>query len=76
MGTEGVKIKRAKYIEAGLEVMVHVFIFGKYLSALHTHLQSMMSDVSVNVRLIEQVKPALLRSVREILQGKYIKRSG
>ena len=56
MGTEAVRIKRAKYLEAGIEVHVHVLICGKILSELHTYLQSMMGDISTNVSLIEQVQ--------------------
>ena len=69
MGTEGVKIKRAKYLEAGMKVDVHAFICGKFLSELQTYLISMLEDINGNVSLIQQGKPALVKTVRKILEG-------
>ena len=75
MGTEGVKIKRAKYLEAGMKVDVHAFIRGKFLSELQTYLMSMLRDINANVNLINQGKEALLTSVRKLLAGEYIQYS-
>ena len=79
MATEAVKIKRAKYLEAGIEVRVHVLICGKILSELNTYLQSMLGDISANVRLLEQPggsveQEKLLSTVRNFLEGKKILR--
>ena len=70
MGVEGVKIKRAKHLEAGEKVQVHAFICGKFLSELQTYLKTMLSDINANVTLIEQGKSPLLRTVRKLLEGK------
>ena len=77
MATEAVKIKRAKYLEAGIEVRVHVLICGKILSELNTYLQSMLGDISANVSLLEQPggpeeREKLLSTVRNFLEGKKI----
>ena len=77
MATEAVKIKRAKYLEAGIEVRVHVLICGKILSELNTYLQSMLGDISANVSLLAQPpgpeeQEELLRAVRNFIEGKKI----
>ena len=72
MGTEGVKIKRAKYLEAGMKVDVHAFVRGKFLSELQTYLMSMLRDINANVNLINQGKEALLTTVRKLLAREYI----
>ena len=72
MGTEGVKIKRAKYLEAGEKVDVHAFVCGKFLSELQNYLISVFEDINGNVNRIEQGIPALLKTVRELLEGELI----
>ena len=49
MGGQAVLIKRAKYIEAGLEVDVHAFVYGNFLKDLHSHLQNLFHGINVNV---------------------------
>ena len=71
MGVEAVKIKRAKYIEAGEKVCVHALTYGKFLSELHNHLQSMLSDISGNVSGIIEGKSALVAEVWKILDSKF-----
>ena len=70
MGTEGVKIKRAKYLEAGEKVDVHAFVCGKFLSELQSYLLSMLEDINANVSLIQQGKPVLVKTVRKLIEGK------
>ena len=72
MGVEAVKIKRDKYLEAGIEVDVHVFTFGKYLSELQTYLQSMLIDINANVSQIGQGKDDLSTTVIKLIEGKYV----
>ena len=73
MGTEGVKIKRAKYLEAGEKVDVHAFVRGKFLSELQTYLKSMLEDINANVILINQGRElAILTTIRKLLEGEYI----
>ena len=69
IGTESVKIKRARYIEAGQKVQVHVFIRGTFLSELQTYLKSMLSDLDAIVSLIHQGKSALLKAVNKLIEG-------
>ena len=69
MGTEVVKIKMARHLEAGEKVDVHVFGCGKFLSELRTYLISMLKDIKANVSLIQQGKPALVKTVRKLLEG-------
>ena len=70
MGTEAVKIKRAKYEEAKIEVEVHVLICDKFLAELQDYLKNILNDINANVRFIKQGKEALLTTVNGLCKGK------
>ena len=69
MGTQAVRIKRAKYKCAKMEVEVHVLICNKFLAELQDYLNDMLSDINANVRFIKQGKEALLTTVNGICKG-------
>ena len=72
MGTEAVKIKRAKYEYAKMEVEVHVLICNKFLAELRDYINNMVSDINANVRLINQGKEALITTVNGLRKGEII----
>ena len=69
MGGQAVLIKRAKYLEAGLKVDVHAFVYSNIFKDLHSHLQNLFSGINANVGFIEPGKYALKKTVKKLLEG-------